>query len=200
MKKVKQILKSSLLYLPLVLLTYVLIVKFDIIKLNRNQPFELFSDMDRQPKIHPQKESRFFENGATTRMPVDSTFPVCGSSYRWEQVEYFIPESTLTNPLPDDDFYINRGKDRFETFCVPCHNHDGKGKGLIVTKVKLKADEEGFPEPANLTRPESKRLTDGRLFHILSSGQNLMFPVIEKLSVDERWAVIKYIRILQKMN
>ncbi len=178
---------------------YVFSLKFGYLKgTEKNQPYEAISDMDRQAKVHPQKLSTSFENGISTRQPVDSTVPRYGSKYNFEQVEYMIPEAQFTNPLPDDTFYLERGRERFETFCVPCHNHDGKGKGLIITKANLKPGEEGFPEPANLTRPETKKMTDGRFFHVLSSGQNLMFGVTEKLSVNERWSVIKYIRFLQK--
>ncbi|MDP2364756.1 MAG: c-type cytochrome [Ignavibacteria bacterium] len=196
-----KILKSIILFFPLFLLVYVFSLKFGYLKgTEKNQPYEAISDMDRQAKVHPQKLSTSFDDGLSTRQPVDSTVPRYGSKYQFEQVDFLVPETQFINPLPNEDFYLKRGKQRFETFCVPCHNHDGKGRGLIITKANLMPDEEGFPEPANLLRTETIRMSDGRLFHVLSSGQNLMFPVSEKLSENERWAIIKYIRFLQKLQ
>jgi len=196
-----KILKFIVLLFPLVLLSYVILVKYNIFKeLSKEQPFELISDMDRQLKVNPQEFSTTFDNGLSVRTPVDSSVPRYGTKYHLEQIEYFIAETLFTNPLPDNEFILERGKIKFETFCVPCHNYDGKGKGVIVTKANLKPGEEGFPEPADLTKESTRKMKDGRLFHILSSGQNLMFPVTDKLNEAERWAVIKYIRFLQKKN
>lgn len=199
--------KYFLYFIPFFLLAYVLLVRYSVfdkykflnfLSSKKNQPFQIIADMDSQVKPKPQKDSRLLSRSDFRTLTPDSTYPSFGSKYPFEQIDFAIAESTFKNPLPASEFIINRGKQRFETHCVPCHNFDGLGRGKIITDVKLKEDEEGFPEPANLTRPETQKLSDARIFHILSSGQNLMFPVNDKLSENERWALVHYIRYLQK--
>ncbi len=202
-----KIFKYFLYFIPLLLLAYVLLVRFSVfdkfpfmksLRTEKNQPFQIIADMDSQVKAKPQKDGRLLLRSDFRTLTPDSSFPRDGSKYPFEQIDFASAESTYKNPLAATDFIISRGKQRFETHCVPCHNTDGHGRGKIITDVKLKEDEEGFPEPANLTRPETQKLSDARIFHILSSGQNLMFPVKEKLSENERWALVHYIRFLQK--
>lgn len=176
-----------------------IILQSGVIKIYRElQPFEIIADMDNQIKPLPQKESSFFPDSASFRNPIENTIPKFGSKYHLIDLEYEEAEVINKNPLEPTERVLARGKNRFETFCVPCHNHDGKGKGVIITKVQLKEGEEGFPTPANLTREFTRSISDERIYHILSAGQNLMFPVNYKLNKIDRWALVHYIRKLQK--
>jgi hypothetical protein len=195
----KSIFKWILMFLSVILLVVVIILQLGVIKIYREfQPFEIIADMDNQIKTLPQKESSFFPDSSSFRNPIDNTIPKYGSKYHLTDLEYEEAEVQNNNPLEPTEKVIARGKNRFETFCVPCHNHDGKGKGVIITNVKLKEGEEGFPAPANLTRDFTRSISDARIFHILSAGQNLMFPVNYKLNETDRWALVHYIRKLQK--
>ena len=157
---------------------------------------ETVSDMQEQKKITAQKPYAFFQDSSSMRPSPLHSIPVGKQKYKYEQAEYDSSE-TLVNPLPSNDYVLARGKNRFEIFCVPCHGKDGKGKGLIITKPQLAEDEEGFPPPADLTSAHTISLSNGRLFHILSSGQNLMFRVNFKMSEIDRWTLVHYIRHLQ---
>lgn len=195
MKKLIKILKISLLATPYILIGLYLIYPQAYTIFNGIR-IETAPDMEEQAKLTPQEISSFFTDSASMRPPPAHSIPVGKQRYRFEQAEYDSAKS-LVNPLPNNAFVLARGKNRFQIFCVPCHGYEGKGNGLIVTKPKLAKDEEGFPPPANLTSKRTKLLTDGRLFHILSAGQNLMFPVNFKMSEADKWAIVHYIRFLQ---
>jgi len=158
---------------------------------------ETVADMEHQAKVSPQEPDGFFNDSASIASVPLNSVPAGKFRYPFEQAEYD-SATVLVNPLPANDYILARGKNRFQTFCVPCHGNDGEGQGLIITKPELDEDEEGFPPPADLTSRHTKELTDGRLFHILSAGQNLMFPVNFKMNVTDRWALVLYIRKLQK--
>ncbi len=158
---------------------------------------EAVSDMQEQTKLLPQEPCRFFADSASMLHSPKYSNPTDRAKYPFGQMEYD-SAFTFANPLPAVPYVIARGKNRFETFCVPCHGNNGKGLGLVISKPKLDDDEEGFPPPADLTSKHTIMLSDSRLFHILSAGQNLMFPVNNRVSEIDRWALVLYIRELQK--
>ncbi|MCX7909692.1 MAG: cytochrome c [Ignavibacteria bacterium] len=131
------------------------------------------------------------------KYPLKDNFPLFPIFYEFEPQEFAVPERLFQNPLKKTELTILRGKVLYNRFCVPCHNVDGKGNGPIVTQVTLKEDEEGFPSPKDLTSENTRNKSDGRLFHILSAGQNLMFSFNDKLSETDKWCIVHYIRILQ---
>lgn len=184
--------------LPFALLGFVILLRSGSIPFStKSQPFEIISDMDHQQKLKTQEYYRFFNDTVSMFTPPPNTIPKDRNIYRFTPTEFDSALNRYANPLPTSVFVLQKGRNLFETYCSPCHGFDGKGKGTIITKVKLKENEEGFPAPADLMRPETKALPDARLYHILSAGQNLMFPVYFKLDENERWAVINYIRKLQ---
>ncbi|MFN3781789.1 MAG: c-type cytochrome, partial [Candidatus Kapaibacteriota bacterium] len=129
---------------------------------------------------------------------LNKNFPTRKLFYEFEPYEYSVPTKTFKNPLPSDNFYVlERGRLLYSRFCIPCHNTDGRGNGPIIAAVVLTEDEEGFPQPKDLTSEHTRKLTDGRLFHILSAGQNLMFSFHDKMNDFDKWCVISYIRKLQ---
>lgn len=196
---IKNIFKWALMAFSVLLLIFAILLQSGLIQIFREfQPFEIIADMDNQIKILPQAKSGFFKDSSSFRNPVPNTVPKVGSKYHYIDIEYEEAVQVITNPLEATDRVLERGKNRFEIFCVPCHNHDGKGKGVIITNVKLKEGEEGFPAPADLTREFTRNISDARIFHILSAGQNLMFPVGYKLNETDRWTLVHYIRKLQR--
>ena len=195
MKIVKKILNIIFLISPFLILGFVLMLRNGIIPYSsQSQPFEVISDMDHQKKLKTEEFYQLFSDTVSVFTPPVNTVPRDRRIYRFQPVEFDSAIKYYNNPLISSEFILAKGKNLFDVFCSPCHGFYGKGKGTIITKVKLKDDEEGFPAPADLTRPETKRMPDARLFHILSAGQNLMFPVYFKLDENERWAVVTYIR------
>lgn len=165
------------------------------------EPFEIISDMDIQNKPNITFNSQFFDSKRKNFLPILESSPLDNSFYRYLPHEFSKVENVLkSNPVTLNDYILLRGKILFERNCVICHGESGKGDGEIVTKVILKEDEEGYPNPKDLTSKTTQKLSDGRLFHILSAGQNLMFSFNDRLNNFDKWCVIHYIRTIQNLQ
>jgi len=160
--------------------------------LSRKPPIEVFPDMDRQPKIRPQTASRFFEDGFSSRLPVAGTI-ARGSHYedvpmntgRMPGVTNFVE----LNPLPVSESVMERGRERFAISCLPCHGPIADGNG--VTKKF------GMAIVANLHDKRIVQMGDGEIFNVITFGRNNMGPYGDKIAVEDRWAIIHYLRALQ---
>jgi mono/diheme cytochrome c family protein len=160
--------------------------------LSRKPPIEVFPDMDRQPKIRPQTPSRFFEDGFSSRLPVAGTI-ARGSHYedvpmntgRMPGVTNFVE----LNPLPVSESVMERGRERFAISCLPCHGPIADGNG--VTKKF------GMAIVANLHDKRIVQMGDGEIFNVITFGRNNMGPYGDKIAVEDRWAIIHYLRALQ---
>jgi mono/diheme cytochrome c family protein len=158
---------------------------------SEQRPVEFLDDMDHQFKAIPQQQSTFFSDRRTQRDPVEGTIARGDQPYALTQGDIDLAETQNVNPgLPDDPIVLARGQNRFNVYCSPCHNYNGKSGTAVTTRGQWA----GIPE---LTRPETAALSDARIFHIISAGQNLMPSYADKISATDRWAVIKYLRTLQ---
>ena len=197
-KILKYIVIPILWLIPAGLLAFSILLRVDTFKdVNKNQPFEMISDMDNGKALKPQSSNPFFANkGAEALRPINS-ISRSGKLYSVEQNDIEGASINGENPLPKTALIYRYGKHLFETNCVYCHNSNGDGQGAIITKMVLKKDEEPFPGPPDIRTSTVSKSPDSRLFHILSAGQNLMYPVGYKLTKTDRWAVIRYFRTLQ---
>ncbi|CAI9084774.1 cytochrome c [Candidatus Methylacidiphilum fumarolicum] len=154
-------------------------------------PLEIFPDMVRQLKVKEQAYSVFFPDGMAARMPVNGT--VC-----WEEpVENPYLSTGIIGEQWGEGFPIalsidtlKKGKENFEIYCSACHGLAGYGNG-IATRFNL------FGVP-NYHQDHTRELPDGQIFYIISHGQGMMLGYGANLSVEERWAIVAYIRALQK--
>lgn len=96
---------------------------------------------------------------------------------------------TTSNPLTVNDTVLSRGKERYGVYCVPCHGALGNGRGVVATQFK--------PGPPSFYIDRLVNQTDGHFFNIITNGQGLMYPYGSRISVDDRWAIVAYIRQLQ---
>lgn len=173
---------------------------------SRQPPLEVFPDMDRQPKLQPQHESEIFADRRSSRLPVPGTIartsPLHLSSADPQKVVYSFEEGAATTgmvpgttnfvesgPFEISAQFIERGRERYQITCLPCHGPLGDGNG-ITRKF-------GMAVLANLHEPRIVKMTDGELFHVITNGRNLMGPYGPALSIDDRWAVTAYVRALQ---
>ncbi len=198
MKIVKYIKWVFLWSIPIVMLSYVLLVQNNYFKFfNKNQPFELISDMDNTISLKQQSENILSKKKIYESMKPDKSVSYTHPQYKYESIDIEKSVNNGDNPLQATKEVFLRGKHLYETHCIYCHNTNGKGEGIIVNGVQLKAGEEPFPGPPDLTRRQAVEYLDSRIFHILSAGQNLMFPVAYKLDTIDRHCLVKYLRILQ---
>ena len=171
--------------------------------LTRNRPIQIFPDMKRQLKLRPQTANSFFANGLSSQLPPPGTIArseplnVGGQAvYPFEDLPVNtgrVPGTTNfveLNPLPVTAQLLNRGQQRYGIYCTPCHGATGEGKG-ITQKIGA------MPVVANLHDKRIVELPDGDLFNSISHGKNLMGAYAAQIAVEDRWAVVAYLRALQ---
>jgi mono/diheme cytochrome c family protein len=163
---------------------------------SRRPPIELFPDMDRQPKLRPQTDTDLFPDGFSSQQPVAGTI-ARGEPYQDIPMNTGkVPGTTnwvATIPIPVTQKLMARGQDRYQINCAPCHGVLGDGKG-ITTKF-------GMTVIADLHDATSRKVVqqpDGQLFNTISYGKTLMGAYAASLSIEDRWAVIAYVRALQR--
>ena len=147
-------------------------------------PIEVFPDMDHQAKYKPQAESKFFG----------------GLRYNQETLEVHYagknPDGSFVRGFPADlavnEALVRRGQNRFEIYCLPCHGKLGDGQG--ITKSYGMATTPSYHDDRIRSMPE------GEIFNTITNGKNTMFPYADKLSPDDRWAVVAYVRALQRAH
>ena len=159
---------------------------------SRKPPIEVFSDMDRQPKVRPQTPSAFFADGKASRLPVEGTVSR-GSHFLENPINTGMVTGTtnfiVVNPVKVTEQLMTRGQQRYQIYCSPCHSPVGDGNGITKSF--------GMAVVANLHDPRIVGLPDGELFHVISNGRNLMGPYASQIEVEDRWAIVAYVRALQ---
>jgi mono/diheme cytochrome c family protein len=170
--------------------------------LSRRSPIEIFPDMDRQLKLRPQTPNGFFANGRSSQLHVPGTIarslPIqttTGDVYPYEDhpVNTALVTGTTNfvelNPLPVDFELLNRGRERFVIHCAPCHGALGDGNG--ITKKY------GMAVVGNLHDKRMVLMPDGEIFNTLSWGKGLMQGYAGQIDLEDRWAIVAYVRALQ---
>lgn len=161
--------------------------------LARKPPIEVFPDMDRQPRLRPQEPSKFFSDQLASRQPLEGTV-ARGTPY--EDIPLHTGRVTgSTNfvevmPVEVTGSLLTRGQERFQIYCLPCHGAVGDGKG-VITKY-------GMAVIANLHDPRIVKMPDGEIFNTVTYGKNLMGAYGATVSIADRWAIISYVRALQR--
>ena len=170
--------------------------------MTRRSPIEVFPDMDRQLKLRPMQPNGFFANGVSSQPHPAGTIarstPIqtaSGPVMPFEDAPVNtgrIPGTTNfveLNPLTLNADLLKRGQQRFTINCSPCHGQLGDGNG--ITK-KL-----GMTVVANLHDKRIVSMGDGEIFYVISNGRNLMQSYASQVDVQDRWAIVAYVRALQ---
>jgi hypothetical protein len=166
-------------------------------------PLYIFPDMERQLKLRPQKDNSFFANGISSQVPVAGTIPrsdpiqtADGKVYPFEDSPVNTGRTPGTTnfieniPLPITHSLMTRGQQRFQINCSPCHGATAEGNG--ITK-KIGA----MPVVANLHDKRIVEMPDGEIFWVITNGRNLMGAYGANVTVEDRWAIVAYLRALQ---
>jgi mono/diheme cytochrome c family protein len=177
---------------------------------SRQPPIEVFPDMDRQPKLRPQDRNSFFPDGRSSRLPVSGTVarttPYQGmANSNPSDPVYSFQEAPVnsglitgtTNFLESIPFQINegfmdRGRDRYHIYCTPCHGPAGDASG-VIKKIAM-------PTVANLHDQRIVQMADGQIYYAITYGSpsQLMGSYAAQVSVEDRWAIVAYVRALQR--
>lgn len=150
-------------------------------------PIQYMPHMSTTPALKSQRGYAGNGNGASVLMPPEGTVARGHKPYRIDTVEE--AEAKLVNPLAMNRFNIERGRKVFNTYCIACHGERGLGDGPIV---------DPYPIPKSLQSPDMLRWKDGHLFHVITKGQGVMPSYAQQIQPEDRWAVIHYVRALQR--
>jgi mono/diheme cytochrome c family protein len=176
-------------------------------EITRNSPIEVFPDMDRQAKVRPQAPNLFDEvfgagDGRGSRLPVAGTVvrgaPIDDSPVNTGRKEG-ADEWIEVNPLEVNEKTLKRGQERYTIFCAVCHGQAGDGGGIVTQYSLITAD---------LHQHRLVQARDGYLFDVISNGFNATTNAVgiaysrmpaykSKISAEDRWAIIGYVRALQ---
>jgi mono/diheme cytochrome c family protein len=169
----------------------------------RKTPLYIFPDMEWQAKLRPQKDNGFFANGRTSQLPPAGTVsrsqpiqtingPVLAHENAPANTGFIAGTTNFVayNQLPIKSELLKRGQQRFTINCTPCHGALGDGNG-ITKKIGAMA------VVANLHDKRIVEMYDGELFYVISKGRNLMGAYEGNITIEDRWAVIAYLRALQ---
>ena len=144
-----------------------------------------------QPKVYPPLEpSSFFADKQSARHQVAGT--VARSQLQEDTLLYQGRENGKVAerfPFPVTMEVLQRGQERFDIYCAPCHGTTGLSNGVIVQR--------GFPQPPSLHVDRLRNAPVGYLFHVITNGLGPMPSYGPMIPVEDRWAIIAYVRALQ---
>ena len=147
-------------------------------------------DMHVQPKYKPLDPSSLFGDGRSVRPEVPGT--VAHGHLRTDELLY----SGKVNGEPADLFpfpitrqVLERGRERYNIYCSPCHDYTGSGRGLIVQR--------GFPPPPSYHIDRLVKAPAGHYFDVITNGYGAMYSYAARVDPEDRWAIVAYIRALQ---
>ncbi|MBL8752898.1 MAG: cytochrome c [Planctomycetes bacterium] len=188
-------------------------------------PVHLVLDMDFQPKLKAQSKTEFegWTDGRGSRLPVRDPVSTDPLGKTLVVARGSLPNAALahkdaagafvkSNPLPLTHKFtvlgrevatIDRGKERFEIHCAICHGYSGQGgngaagHGLVGKRWPVLIPNFHFVDGKD---NRVANLTDGELFDVITYGKNTMPSYGARLSVEDRWAIVHYVRALQSLS
>ena len=147
-------------------------------------------EMYDQPRYEPLQKSTFFEDGRSSRPLVAGT--VAQGQLRTDEHLYTGKLGGVdvdSFPFPLTREVLERGRERFNIFCSPCHGRLGNGKGMVWRR--------GFRTPASFHIDRLRKAPVGHFFHVMTNGFQAMPDYATQVSAADRWAIVAYIRALQ---
>ena len=174
-----------------------------------NEPWEIFPDMVRQMKVRAQSPLGLFADGRGQRMPINGTVPIgyempkAADSGNGEThptafsvgTDYLDTGKMGSNwgtgiPIPVTPELIQRGRERFNITCAMCHGQTATGNGIVK--------QHGLATVVTLQDDRIRKMADGEIFNTITNGKNTMMAYGPTIMVKDRWAIIAYLRALQR--
>lgn len=147
-------------------------------------------DMHLQPKYLPYEPTDFFHDGRSERQPVEGT--VARGQLRTDELFYTGKINGVEAdqfPFPITRADLNRGRERYNIYCTPCHDYTGTGNGMIVQR--------GFPEPPSYHTDRLRAAPVGHFYGVITDGFGAMYSYAARIEPADRWRIAAYIRVLQ---
>lgn len=148
-------------------------------------------DMRQQAKVKPLQSSDFFLDGQSSRLLLVDT--VARGHLNSDKAFY---QGMNEDDTPVEDFPIEitrevleRGRERYDIFCAPCHSRLGNGQGMIVQR--------GFKAPPSFHIDRLREAPPGYYYDVITNGFGVMYSYASRVPPEDRWAIIAYIKALQ---
>lgn len=147
-------------------------------------------DMHNQPKFYPQRGTSFYADGRSARPQVADTVArnqLHANSYFYTGVVDGKEGDGM--PVPVTAELLERGQERYNIFCTPCHSRVGNGAGMIVQR--------GYRPAGNFHTDRLRNAPLGHLYSVIANGYGAMPEYASQIDTEDRWAIVAYIRALQ---
>ena len=147
-------------------------------------------DMHNQPKYRGLRASMFFADGSSARPLVEGT--IARGTLQTDEAFFTGKNGTamMTElPFPVDAAVLDRGEERFNIYCTPCHDRTGSGRGMVVQR--------GYRQPPSFHIDRLRNVEIGHFFDVMTNGFGAMPDYRAQVSPRDRWNIAAYIRALQ---
>ena len=147
-------------------------------------------DMHDQPKYRPLAASDFFADGMSARSAVEGTVArgrLTADEHLYQGKVGKDLATTFPSPVTKAD--VERGRQRYNIYCTPCHSMVGDGEGMVVQR--------GFRHPPSFHIDRLRDASVGHFFDVITNGFGAMPSYASRIQVKDRWAIIAYVRALQ---
>jgi mono/diheme cytochrome c family protein len=157
-------------------------------------PIHLNPNMDQQARFDPQEPNPLYADGRAMRPPVAGTVTFAAQP---------TPDVVLTGKGPDgqpvatlpppyvlDKAFLERGRQRFDIYCTPCHDATGSGHGTVIAR--------GFLPPPSFHDDRLRSMPIGYFYDVVTHGVRNMPAYGPQVPIDDRWAIAAYVRVLQR--
>ena len=168
---------------------------------DENTGIEYAPDMYVSKGYEPYSQTRHMEynpNGMTMRLPVVGTIARGQLDYVYtylDSPEGYEAAAANINPVEKTSLNVLEGKKLYDIYCWSCHGKEGKNDGPVIVEGKF-----AKPPFENYQTPYIQNLADGKIFHVITYGKNMMGSHAHMLSPAERWKVIHYVKSLSMAN
>lgn len=150
-----------------------------------------------QPRLDPGESSPLFRDGLASRRPPEGSVPhamgdlaATSSGRRGEEaVTRLAAAEAASAPPPVTPALLRRGRERFDIYCAVCHGPAGDGDGMVVRR--------GFPAPPTYHQDRLRQAPDRHFYDVITHGHGLMVSYADRVTPEDRWAIVAWIRVLQ---
>ena len=151
-------------------------------------------NMDFQEKFDPQGYNPLFEDKAAMRKPPTGTVARGLLRDSSELYQGRTPDGEYVErvPIAVNRKVLERGQDKYNTFCAPCHGKSGTGNGVIMR------GDYGYTPASSYHVERLRQVTDGYMYDVITNGVRNMPPYAQQIPVRDRWAIVAYVRALQR--
>ena len=160
-------------------------------QVSREPPLWIKHGMEFQPRFNAFEENNFYADGRNMRTPPEGTVAqglLKEDDAFWRGGDSAHPIEK--NPLPLTMGLLERGQDRFNIYCSPCHGRTGLGNGMVVQR--------GFMPPPSYYDERLIKMPDGQIYRTISYGIRNMPSYGKQIPEADRWAIVAYVRALQR--